>query len=139
MLTHLTISVSHHDGCQLVHPTMWSLINVIRHQDGCRLVHPAEWDISSMPYTIMTDADWCIPPSGTLDKFRVAFMTDSVGESSHVGRSVYRFNSRCQELTNSFIIRLITHMLLIVKHFKYHIFKSICTFIISFQRYTHSI
>ena len=34
-----------------------------------RLVHPAKWDISSMPYTIMTDADWCIPPSGTLDNF----------------------------------------------------------------------
>ena len=42
-------------------------------------MHPVKWDIG---------------------QFRVAFMTDSVGESRHVGRSVYRFNSRCQELTN---------------------------------------
>ena len=139
MLTHLTISVSHHGGFRLVHPTMWSLINAICHQDGCRLVYPVKWDISSMSYTIITHADWCIPPSETLDNFGFAFMTDSVGESRHVSRSVYRFNLRCQELTNSFIIQLITHKKLIVKHFKYHIFKSICTFVISFQRYTHSI
>ena len=138
MLTHFTISVSHHDGCCLVHPTMWSLIchtpsrrmpigtsyqveylfNAIHHHDGCRLVHPTKWGIG---------------------QFRVAFMTDSVGESHHVSRSVYRFNSRYQELTNSFTIRLITQMKLIVKHFNYHIFKSICTFVISFQRCTHSI
>ena len=60
-------------------------------------------------------------------------MTDSVGESRHVGPSVYRFNSRFQELTNSFLTQLITHMKLNVRHFKYHIFKSICTFVISFQ------
>ena len=69
VLTHLTILVFHHDGCRLVHLTMLSLINAIRHQDRCRFVHPAKWDISSMPYTIMTNADWCIPPSGTLDNF----------------------------------------------------------------------
>ena len=63
----------------------------------------------------------------------------SIGASLHVGRSVYRFNSRCQELTNSFTIQLIIHMQLIVGHFKYHIFKSICIFVISFQRYTHSV
>ena len=64
-------SVSHHDGCRLVHPDMWYHLNAIRHQDGCRVVHPTKWDISSMPYAIMTDADWCIPPSGTLDNFGV--------------------------------------------------------------------
>ena len=117
MLTHFTILVSHHVGCRLVHLDMWYL-NAIRHQDGCRLVHPSKWDIG---------------------QFRVAFMTDLVGESRHVGRSIYQFNSRCQELTNSFTIRLIFHMQLIVKHFNYHIFKFICTFVISFQRYTHSI
>ena len=115
MLTHLTISVSHHDGCRLVHPAKWSFKNAIHHHDGCRLVYPAKWDILTMPYTIMTDVDWCI---------------------CHVGHSIYQFNSRCQELTNSFTIQLITHMQLIVK---YHIFKSICTFVISFQGYTHSI
>ena len=92
--------------------------NAIHHHDRYRLVHPTKWNIG---------------------QFRGAFMTDSVGESRHVGRSVYIFNSRCQELTNSFTIRLITHMQLIIEHFKYHNFKSICTFEISFQRYTHSI
>ena len=97
---------------------MGHFFNVIHHHDGRRLVPPTKWDIG---------------------EFRVAFMTDSVGESRHVSRSVYRFNSRCQELTNSFIIRLITHVQLIIKYFNYHIFKSICTFVISFQRYIHSI
>ena len=40
VLTHLTISVSHHDGCRLVNPTMQSFKNVICHHDGCRLVNP---------------------------------------------------------------------------------------------------
>ena len=86
--------------------------NIIHHHNGCQLVHPAKWDIG---------------------QFRVAFMTNSVGESRHVGHSVYRFNTRCQELTNSFINQLITHMQLIVRHFKYHILKFICTFVISFK------
>ena len=65
------IRFSHHVGCRLVHPDTWYQLNVIRHQDGCRLVHPAKWEISSMPYAIMTDADWCIPPNGTLENFGV--------------------------------------------------------------------
>ena len=65
------IRFSHHVGCRLVHPDTWYQLNAIRHQDGCRLVHPAKWDISSMPYAIMTDADLCIPPSGTLENFGV--------------------------------------------------------------------
>ena len=100
-------------SCQVGH-----FFNAIRHHDGCRLVHPVKWEIG---------------------QFWVAFMMDSVSESRHVGRSVYGFNSRCQELTNSFTIRLITHMQLILKHFIYHIFKSTCTFVISFQRFTYSI
>ena len=92
------------------------IFNVIHHHDRCRLVHLAKWDIG---------------------QFRVTFMTDSISESRHVGRSICRFSSRCQELTNSFSIQLITHMQLIIKHFKYHIFKSICTFVMSFQRYNN--
>ena len=65
------IRFSHHVGCRLVHLDTWYQLNAIRHQDGCRLVHPAKWDISSMPYAIMTDADWCIPPSGTMENFGV--------------------------------------------------------------------
>ena len=67
----ITYSVSHHARCYLVHPDTWYQLNAIHHQDGYRLVHPAKWDISSMSYAIMTDADWCIPPSGTLENFRV--------------------------------------------------------------------
>ena len=66
----ITYSVSHRVGCRLVHPNTWNQLNAIRHHDGCRLVHPAKWDISSMPYAIMTDADWCIPSSGTLENSR---------------------------------------------------------------------
>ena len=65
----ITYPISHHDGCHLVHPDMWYHLNAIRHHDECRLVHPAKWDISSMPYAIMTDADLCIPLSGTLENF----------------------------------------------------------------------
>ena len=54
-----------------MHPDMWFHLNAIRHHDGCRLMHPAKWDISSMPYAIMIDVDWCIPSSGTLDNFGV--------------------------------------------------------------------
>ena len=69
VLTHLTISVNHHDGCRSVHPAKWSFKNAIHHHDGCRLVHPTKWDILTMPYTIMTNVDWCILPCGTLNKF----------------------------------------------------------------------
>ena len=139
MLTPLPISVSHHDGCRLVHPAMWSFKNAMRHHDECRLVYPFKWDILTMPYTIMTDADWCIPPCGTLNNFGLPSSQTWLYASRHVGRLIYQFNSRCQELTNSLTIKLIIHMHLVVKHFKYYIFKSICTFVISFQRYTHSI
>ena len=95
----ITYSVSHHAGCCLVHPDTWYQLNAKRHQDGCQLVHPAKWDISSMPYAIMTDANWCIPPSGTLENLgclcdgcrfvhpvrrfigyinQITFMTDSI-------------------------------------------------------------
>ena len=67
----INYSVSHHDGCRLVHPDTRYQLNATHHQDGCRLVHPAKWDISSMSYAIMTDADWCIPSSGILENFGV--------------------------------------------------------------------
>ena len=40
----ITYSVSHNDGCCLVHHDMWYQLNAIRHHDGCRLVHPAKWE-----------------------------------------------------------------------------------------------
>ena len=40
----INYSVSHHDGCRLVHPDMWYQLNAIRQHDGCRLVHPAKWE-----------------------------------------------------------------------------------------------
>ena len=61
------IRFSHHDGCRLVHPDTWYQLNVIRHQDECRLVHPAKWDIGKFRGAFMTDADLCIPSSGSFD------------------------------------------------------------------------
>ena len=84
--------------------------NSIHHHDRCRSVHPAKWDIG---------------------QFWVSFMTNSVG-SRHAGRSIYRFNSRCQELTNSFTIRLITHTFQL-SHFQIHMhFRNIISNMYSF-------
>ena len=71
--------------------------NAIRHHDGCRLVHPAKWDIGQFRGAFVTDANWCIPSGGSFD---------------------ISFNSRCQELIDSFTIRFIIH---IHSVFKYHI------------------
>ena len=86
----INYSVSHHAGCRFVHPDTWyqlfglpscrmpfgaprHVVSIKCHTPSRRiqLVNPAKWDISSMPYAIMTDADWCIPPSGTLENFGV--------------------------------------------------------------------
>ena len=80
-----------------MHPDMWYHLNAIRHHDGCRLVHPAKWDIGKFRGAFVTDVDWYIPSSGSFD---------------------ISFNSRCQELTDSFTIRFIIH---IHSVFKYHI------------------
>ena len=111
-------------------------------------MHPAKWDISSMAYTIMTDADWCIPPSRTLDNFGVPSCRMSIGASRQAVHSVYRFNSRCQELTDLFTIRFIIHIHSVFKYhisipysLSYYIFKDIlnlCThFIYSFMYSFH--
>ena len=80
-----------------MHPDMWYHLNAIRYNDGCRLVHLAKWDIGQFRGAFVTDADWCIPSSGSF------------------GISI---NSRCQELIGSFIIQFIIHIHSI---FKYHI------------------
>ena len=71
--------------------------NAIRHHDGCRLVHHAKWDIGQFWGAFVTDADWC---------------------TRQAVHSVYRCNSRCQELIDSFTIQFINH---IYSVFKYHI------------------
>ena len=71
--------------------------NAIRHHDGCRLVHPAKWDIGQFRGAFAMDADWYIRSGGSFD---------------------ISFNSRCQELTDSFTIQFIIH---IHSVFKYHI------------------
>ena len=85
----ITYSVSHHDGCCLVHPNTWYQLNPIHHQDRCRLVDPAKWDISTMPYAIMTDADWCILPNGTLDNFEVPSRRMPISASRQAVHSIY--------------------------------------------------
>ena len=69
--------------------------NAIHHHDGCRLVHPAKWDIGQFRGAFVTDADWCIPSCGSF---------------------CISFNSRCQELTDSFTIRFIIHIHMYLFH-----------------------
>ena len=118
-----------------MHPDMWHHLNSIRHHDGCRLVHPAKWDISSMPYAIMTNADWCIPPSGTLDKFQGAFVTDADWYISSGGSFSILIQFKMLEI-DRFVYDSIYH-----SHsfdFSNITFNSIFTFVLSFQRYTQS-
>ena len=114
----ITYSVSHHAGCRLVHPDMWYHLNFIRHQDGCRLVHPAKWDISSMPYAIMKDADWCIPPSGTLENFGVPSRRMPICASRLAVHSIYQLIHIYDEfrLVNPVFIIIHIHSV-----FNYHI------------------
>ena len=113
-------AIHHHDGCRLVHPAKWEhMFNAIHYHDRCRLVHPAKWYIGQFRGAFMMHADWGIPPG-------YSFGISIQFKMSRIDQFVYN-------LINFF------HMQLIVNHFNYHIFKSICTFVISFQRYTHSI
>ena len=96
--------------------------NAIRHHDGCLLVHPAKWDIGQFRGAFMTDVDWCIPSGGS---FYISF------------------NSRCQELTDSFTIRFIIHIHSVFKyHIQFHIyFRIVFSKIYSIYvliSYTHS-
>ena len=111
-------SVSNHEECRLVHPDMWYQLNAIRHQDGCRLVHPAKWDISSIAYTIMTDADWCIPPSGTLKNFGMPSGWMPICASHRAVYSIY------QPIHIYDVFRLMNPVFIIIhihSVFKYHI------------------
>ena len=61
-------AIRHHDGCRLVHPAKWEhFFNAMHHHDGCRLVHPAKWDIGKFRGAFVTDAVWFIPPGGLFD------------------------------------------------------------------------
>ena len=104
MLEHLTISVSHHDGCRLVHSTMWSLKNAISHHDRCRLVHPAMWDIAQFWFAFMTDVDWCIPPCWSLG-ISIQF------KMSRIDQFV------CNSINHSYVINCQTFQ---ISHFQIH-------------------
>ena len=93
-------SVSHHDGCRLVHPDMWYHLNAIRHHDGCRLVHPAKWDIGQFRGAFVTDVDWCIPSGGSFGisiQFKMSgigqFVYNSIYHSPSFGFQISHFNS----------------------------------------------
>ena len=47
----------------------------------------------------------------------VTFMTNSVGESRHVGHSIIRFKSIYFYAINSLIAQIYTYMQILVKHF----------------------
>ena len=139
MLTHFTISISHLPGCRLVHPDMWYLnaihhhdecrlvhpakwehfFNAIHHHDGCRLVHPAKWDIGEFRGAFMKDADWGIPPGcsfGISIQFKMSRIDQFVYNSINLSHAINRQSFQ-------------------LSHFQIYI----CTFVISFQRYSHSI
>ena len=98
MLTHFTISVSHHAGCRLVHPDMWYL-NAIHHHDGFQLVHPAKWDIGQFRGAFMTDVDWGIPPGcsfGISIQFKISridqFVYNSINLSHAINCQSFQFS-----------------------------------------------
>ena len=92
--------------------------NAIYHHDGCRLVYPAMWDIEQFRFVFMTDATWCIPTCWSFG-ISIQFKMSRIDQ--------FTYNS----INHSHAINC--------QHFKYHIFKSICTFVITFQRYASSI
>ena len=116
-----------------MHPDMWYHLNAIRHHDGCRLVNPVKWDISSMPYAIMTDANWCIPPSGTLAIS--GCLRDRCRLVHPVRRFLYIIQFKMSEI-DRFVYNSIYHS----HSFGFQIshFNSIFTFVLSFQRYIQS-
>ena len=99
MLTHLTISIHHHDGCRLVHPAKWSFKNVIHHHDRCRLVHAAMWDIEQFRFSFMMDVAWCIPPCWTFDiliQFKMSridqFVYNSINHSHAINCQTFQIS-----------------------------------------------
>ena len=113
MLTHFTISVSHHaryrlvhldmwylnvihhhDGRRLVHPAKWEhFFNVIRHHDECRLVHPAKWDIGQFWGAFIKDVDSCIPPGcsfGISIQFKMSRIDQFVYNSINLSHAINR-------------------------------------------------
>ena len=88
-----------------------------------------------MPYAIIKDADWCILPSGTLDKFQGAFVTD-VDWCIPSGGSFSILIQFMMSEIDRFVYDSIYH-----SHpfgFQISHFNSIFTFELSFQRYTQS-
>ena len=114
----ITYSVSHHDECRLVHPDMWYHLNAILHHDGCRLVHPTKWEHFFIAIRHHDGCRLVHPAKWDIGQFRGAFVRMPIDASRQAVHSIYRFNSRCQELTDSFTIQFI---ILIYSVFKYHI------------------
>ena len=94
-------AIHHHDGCRLVHPVKWKhFFNAIHHHDGCRLVHPAKWDIGQFRGAFVTDSVWCIPSGGLFDistnshLLRIMFNESRLYHHSHsFGFQISHFNS----------------------------------------------
>ena len=93
---------------------MGHFFNAIRHHDGCRLVYLANWDIRQFRGAFVKDADWYIPSGGS---FGISIQF----KMSRIDNFVY--NSIYHSLSFGFQI---SH------------FNSIFTFVLYFQRYTHS-
>ena len=114
-----------------MHPDMWYHLNAIHHHDGCQLVHPAKWDISSMPYVIMTDAD-----------YQVGHWTISgcLRDGCRLVHPVRRFIRYIIQFKMLGIDRFVYNSIYHSHSFGFQIshFNSIFTFVLSFQRNTQS-
>ena len=73
--------------------------NAIHHHDGCRLVHPAMWDIVQFWFSFMTDVDWCIPPClsfGISIEFKISrinqFFYNSINHSHAINRQTFQIS-----------------------------------------------
>ena len=102
VFTHLTILVSHHDGC--------------------RLMHPAMWDIEQFRFAFMTDVAWCIPPCWSFS-ISIQFKMSSIDQ--FVYNSINRSHAiNCQTFQIShFQIHMHSHNI-ISKIYSFHIIIS---------------
>ena len=108
-----------------------------------------------MPYAIMTDADWCIPSSGTFLQCHTPSRRMPIGASRQVGHwtisGCLRDGCRLVHPIRRFIRYIIQFKMSGIDQFVYNSiyhshsfgfqishFNSIFTFVLSFQRYTQS-
>ena len=130
-----------------MHPAKWSFKNVIRHHEGYQRMHPVKWDILIVSYTIMTDADWCIPPCwsfGISIQFKMSridqLVYNAINHSHEINCQTFQishfqihFNSICHNMTISFAIQINAHKQIFDNSSQFLYFKTLCDFRLPFN------